>query len=71
MYWARLGCWISPYYGQFWFGVRFETYKPFVSLIFQIFFGLWQTVGRGLHLYIYIYILFLVTLHIYVLCFLE
>ena len=24
-YWARLGCWISPCYGPFSFGARFET----------------------------------------------
>jgi len=27
-------CWISPCYGA-----RFETYEPFISLNFQIFFG--------------------------------
>jgi hypothetical protein len=25
---ARLGCWISPCYGPFSLGARFETYKP-------------------------------------------
>jgi hypothetical protein len=38
-YWARLGCWISPRYGPFSLGKRFDTYKPFISLIFQFFFG--------------------------------
>jgi len=32
-------CWISPCFGPFSFGARFETYEPFISLIFQIFFG--------------------------------
>jgi hypothetical protein len=32
-YWARLGCWISPCYGPFSLGGRFETYEPFISLI--------------------------------------
>jgi hypothetical protein len=36
---ARLGCWISPFYGPFSLGARFETYEPFVSLIFQFFSG--------------------------------
>jgi hypothetical protein len=31
-----LGCWISPCYGPFSLGTRFETYEPFISLIFQI-----------------------------------
>jgi hypothetical protein len=26
-------------YGPFWLGARFETYEPFISLIFQFFFG--------------------------------
>jgi hypothetical protein len=34
-YWARLGCWISPCYGPFLLGLRFETYEPFISLIFN------------------------------------
>jgi hypothetical protein len=38
-YGARLGCWISPCYGPFSLGERFETYEPFISLIFQIFSG--------------------------------
>jgi hypothetical protein len=38
-YWARLVCWISRLYGPFSLGSRFETYKPFVSLIFQFFSG--------------------------------
>jgi hypothetical protein len=37
-YWARLGCWISPSYGPFSFGARFENYEPFISLIFNSFF---------------------------------
>jgi hypothetical protein len=36
-YWARLGCRISSCYGLFPLGGRFETYKPFISLIFQLF----------------------------------
>jgi hypothetical protein len=38
-YWARLGCWISPCYGPFSLGVRFETYELFISLIFKFFSG--------------------------------
>jgi hypothetical protein len=34
-----LGCWISPCYGPFSFGARFETYEPVISLIFQFFSG--------------------------------
>jgi hypothetical protein len=30
-----------PCYGPFSLGEYFETYKPFISLIFQFFFGLW------------------------------
>ena len=37
-YWARLGCWISPCYGLFSLGARFETNELFISLIFQNFF---------------------------------
>jgi hypothetical protein len=44
-YWARLGCWISPCYGTFWLGARFETYEPFISLIFQFVFR--AAVNRG------------------------
>jgi hypothetical protein len=36
-----LGCWISPCYSPFSLGGHFETYKLFISLIFQCF------VGRG------------------------
>jgi hypothetical protein len=36
---ARLGCWISPRYGPFSLGARFETYEPFIYLIFQFFGG--------------------------------
>jgi hypothetical protein len=38
-YWACLGCWISPSYGPSSLGMRFETYEPFISLIFQFFLG--------------------------------
>jgi len=35
-----LGCWISPCYGPFSLGARFENYEPYISLIFHIlFFG--------------------------------
>jgi hypothetical protein len=37
-YWALLGCWISPFYGPLSLGAHFETYKQFISLIFQFFF---------------------------------
>ena len=39
-YWVHLGCRISPCYGLFSLGARFETYEAFISLILQIFFGL-------------------------------
>jgi hypothetical protein len=39
MYWVRLRCWISPCYGPFSLGTHSETYKPFISLIFQFFSG--------------------------------
>jgi hypothetical protein len=32
-----MGSWISPCYGPFSLGARFETYEPFIFLIFQIF----------------------------------
>jgi hypothetical protein len=35
MYWARLGCWISPCFDQFSLGARFEAYEPFIVLVFQ------------------------------------
>jgi hypothetical protein len=38
-YWARLGCWILPCYGQFSLGGLFETYEPFISLLFNFFSG--------------------------------
>jgi hypothetical protein len=31
---ARFDCWISPCYGPFSLGARFETYEPFISLTF-------------------------------------
>jgi hypothetical protein len=39
---GRVGCWISPRYGPFSLGARFETYGPFISLIFRI-----RFLGRG------------------------
>jgi hypothetical protein len=44
-YWARLGCWISSCYGPFSLGARFESYEPFISLIFKFFFR--AAVNRG------------------------
>ena len=41
-YWVRMGCWISPCHGPVSLGEGFETYKPFISLVFQFFFS-----GRG------------------------
>jgi hypothetical protein len=38
-YWAHFGCWISPCYGPLSLSARFETYEPFISLIFQLFSG--------------------------------
>jgi hypothetical protein len=38
-YWARLGCWISSCYGPFSLCMHFETYEPFVCLIYQFFPG--------------------------------
>jgi hypothetical protein len=35
-----LGCWISPRYGPFSLGARFEICEQFISLIPQFFFGL-------------------------------
>jgi hypothetical protein len=32
-----MGCWISPCYGPFLHGRRFETYEQFISLIFKFF----------------------------------
>jgi hypothetical protein len=56
-YWARLGCWISPCCSPFSLGRRFETYEPFISLIFQFFFGPWWTADTesadtGAHMYV-------------------
>jgi hypothetical protein len=39
MYWACLGCLISPCYSPFSLGTCVETYEPFISLIFQFFCG--------------------------------
>jgi len=39
-YWAHLGCWISQCYGPFLLGAHFETYEPFITLIFKILGGL-------------------------------
>jgi hypothetical protein len=36
-YWVRLGCWISQCYDPFSLGAHFETYEPFISLIFKFF----------------------------------
>jgi hypothetical protein len=36
-YWIHLGCWISPSYGLFSLGGRFETYETFISLMFDFF----------------------------------
>jgi hypothetical protein len=42
-----LDCWNSPCYGLFSLCMRFETYEPFISLIFNFFFSgcckLWIT----------------------------
>jgi hypothetical protein len=43
MYWARLGFWISPCYGRFPLSGRFETYEPFIFLVFQLFSGRRET----------------------------
>jgi hypothetical protein len=34
-----LGCWISPFYGPFPLGMDFETYEPFIYLIFNFILG--------------------------------
>jgi hypothetical protein len=59
-YWACLGWWISPCYGPFSLGGRFETYEPLIYLIFQFFFR--AAVNRrywiseyGGHAYVYVY----------------
>jgi hypothetical protein len=39
-YRAHMGSWISPCYSPFSLGMSFETYEPFISLVFQIFFQL-------------------------------
>jgi hypothetical protein len=37
-YWAHLGYWISLCYDPFSLGARFDTYKLFISFIFNFFF---------------------------------
>jgi hypothetical protein len=37
-YWVCLGCWISPCYGPFLLGGRFETYELVISLIYIFYF---------------------------------
>jgi hypothetical protein len=55
----QLGRLISPCYGLFSLGVRFETYEPLISLIFQFSFlgrsELWitETTDTGARLYIF------------------
>jgi hypothetical protein len=61
-YWARLGCRISPCYGPFLLGARFETYEPFISLILKFFSGRGkprinetvdtESADKGAHLYL-------------------
>jgi hypothetical protein len=36
MYWARLGCWISPCYDPFSLDARFETYETFIYLTLNL-----------------------------------
>jgi hypothetical protein len=52
-YWPHLGCWISPYYGPFSLGERFESYELFISLFFKNFFQAAdsESVDTGAHLY--------------------
>jgi len=38
---------ISPCYGPFWLGARFETYEPFISLIFHFSFRTAANRGYG------------------------
>jgi hypothetical protein len=62
-YWAHLGGWNSPCSGLFSLGVRFESYEPFISLIFQIILGRgkpWitetsdaESADSGVRLYLY------------------
>jgi hypothetical protein len=58
-YWARLGCWISPWYGPFLLCTPFETYEPFISLIFNFFFlsvvksGYWISGYGGTTVFLY------------------
>jgi hypothetical protein len=46
---VRLGFWISPRYGPFSLGARFETYEPFISSTTDT-----ESVDMGAHPYIYI-----------------
>jgi hypothetical protein len=60
-YRARLGYWISPCYGPFLLGASFDTYEPFICLIFLLFRaavnrGYWLSGYRCTTVYIYIYI---------------
>jgi hypothetical protein len=50
-----MGCWISPQYSPFSLGARYETYKPFIYLIF-LFWGrgkpqITETADMGAQLY--------------------
>jgi hypothetical protein len=43
-YWARVGCWISPYYGPFSLGARFGNLRTVYLFNFPNFFGpRWST----------------------------
>jgi hypothetical protein len=42
-YCVRFSCWISPCYGSFSLGVRFDSYELFISLIFNFVFRLQYT----------------------------
>jgi hypothetical protein len=59
-YWARLGCSISPCYGPFSLGARFENYQQFIPLVFPIFFfsgrgkpRITESADTGFRLYIW------------------
>jgi len=54
---SRLGRWISPRYGPFSLGARFEIYQPFISFNFQyFFFGPRPTAVTAVHLYICVFL---------------